>query len=60
MGGTYTIPLPSALVDGTYSVTASATDLAGNVGAAGAVFVLTIDTSRAPAAPCRPRVVAGG
>ncbi len=50
-GGVYTIALTSALADGTYAVTVTATDAAGNVSATSASFSLTIDT----AAPARPR-----
>ena len=49
-GGTYTIAVSPALADGTYSVTATATDVAGNVSAASSAFLLTIDTTR-PATP---------
>ncbi|HWE36483.1 MAG TPA: Ig-like domain-containing protein, partial [Isosphaeraceae bacterium] len=56
-GGTYTIQLNAALADGTYSVTATATDAAGNVSAAGPAFVLTIDTAT-PAAPSVPSLLA--
>ena len=50
----YTIVLTSALADGTYSVTATATDAAGNVSASGPAFSLTIDTT-APSPPRPPR-----
>ncbi len=53
-GGIYAIILSSPLTDGAYSVTATATDAAGNVSAASAPFSLTIDTA-SPAAPRRPR-----
>ncbi len=56
-GGIYTIQVASALADGTYSITATATDAAGNVSAAGAAFSLTIDTAP-PAAPPAPAVLA--
>ena len=56
-GGSYTIKLTSPLADGTYSVTASATDAAGNASPAGAAFALTIDTT-APAAPSTPSLLA--
>ncbi len=56
-GGAYTVQLSAALGDGTYSVTATATDAAGNVSAAGPAFVLTIDTT-APAAPSVPALLA--
>ena len=55
--GAYTIPLTSALADGTYAVTATATDAAGNVSATSAPFSLTIDTA-APAAPAAPTLLA--
>jgi len=48
----------SALLDGTRTVTAKATDLAGNVSAASAGLVVTIDTT-APAAPTVPDLAAG-
>ena len=56
-GGSYTIQPTSALADGTYSVTATATDAAGNASGAGAPFSLTIDTT-APAAPSAPSLLA--
>ncbi|WP_290579332.1 Ig-like domain-containing protein [Ketobacter sp.] len=40
----------TALADGSYSVTATATDVAGNVSAASAAFALVVDTAL-PAAP---------
>ena len=49
--------LNSPLADGTYSVTATATDAAGNTSAASAAFALTIDTT-APAAPPAPSLLA--
>ncbi len=49
-GGTYTIQLNAVLADGIYAVIATATDAAGNVGAASPAFALTIDTAT-PAAP---------
>ena len=48
-GGTYTITT-SALRQGSHTLTATATDAAGNQGAASTAFHVTIDTS-APAAP---------
>ena len=56
-GGSYSILLTSALADGTYSVRATATDTAGNVGPSGPAFALTIDTA-APAAPTAPSLLA--
>ncbi len=56
-GGSYTIQLASALADGTYAITATATDVAGNVSAAGSAFSLTIDT-KAPASPPVPGLLA--
>ena len=57
VGGTYSILLNSALSDGTYSITASAIDAAGNAGPAGAPFTLTID-STPPASPSAPGLLA--
>src|SRR5205085_472375 len=48
-GGTYTITT-SALANGAHSITAAATDAAGNVSATSGALVVTIDTV-APAAP---------
>jgi hypothetical protein len=44
---------PAALLDGPYSLTAVATDTAGNVSAASGALAVTIDTT-APAAPSTP------
>src|SRR5205807_225883 len=52
-GGSYSILLNAALTDGTYSVTATATDAAGNVSPTGPALALTIDTTP-PAAPPAP------
>src|SRR5207244_2087255 len=51
-GGTYSIAV-SALTAGTHSITATATDAAGNVSALSSPLSVTIDTS-APAAPSAP------
>ncbi|MDX2038624.1 MAG: Ig-like domain-containing protein [Isosphaeraceae bacterium] len=51
--GEYTIMLSVPLLDGTHSLRVDASDVAGNLGAAGPVLSLTIDTS-APAAPSAP------
>ncbi len=48
--GSYVISLPAPLADGTYHFAARAIDIAGNVGAAGPMASLTIDTTP-PAAP---------
>ena len=50
-------PPASTLADGTHSITAKATDVAGNVSAASAALSVTIDTI-APAAPSAPDLVA--
>ncbi len=55
--GSYTILLNSALADGTYAVTATATDAAGNIGAVSASSSLTVDT-RPPATPATPTLLA--
>ena len=55
-GGTYTITT-SAVSDGAHSITAKATDIAGNVSAASASVLATVD-STAPAAPSSPDLVA--
>src|SRR5205823_2068114 len=55
-GGSYTITT-SALSDGDHTLTATATDPAGNTGAASGSLVVTIDTS-APAAPSPPDLIA--
>ncbi len=52
-GGSFTILLNAALADGTYSVTATATDAAGNVSPTSATFSPTIDATP-PAAPRPP------
>ena len=51
-GGSYSITT-TALADGTYSVTADATDAAGNTSVASGGLTVTIDTS-APLAPSTP------
>ncbi|PTY02109.1 hypothetical protein DB347_24620 [Opitutaceae bacterium EW11] len=48
--GNWSVTAGSALSAGSYSITAKATDTAGNTGSASAALALTIDTS-APAAP---------
>jgi hypothetical protein len=48
--GRWTYTVRDALADGTYSFTATATDLAGNVSAASAALRVTVD-STAPSAP---------
>src|SRR5262249_26970423 len=53
----YSVQLASALGDGTYALRARAVDAAGNVGAAGPAFSLTIDTA-APSAPAAPALAA--
>src|SRR5205807_571810 len=55
-GGNYTITT-SALGDGDHTLTATATDPAGNVGAASGSLVVSIDTS-APNAPSAPDLIA--
>lgn len=49
-GGTYTITVSSSLTDGSHSVTATATDVAGNESSPSSGLTITIDTT-APAAP---------
>src|SRR5439155_1877694 len=48
--GAWTLTVGSALADGTYSITAKATDLAGNTSVASGALSVTIDTS-APGLP---------
>ncbi|MCT4610093.1 MAG: Ig-like domain-containing protein, partial [Pelagimonas sp.] len=48
--GHWSFSAPSTLTDGTYTITAQATDLAGNTSAISTGFPLTVDTA-APAAP---------
>nr|CUV21387.1 protein of unknown function [Ralstonia solanacearum] len=48
--GNWTFTPTTALTDGSHSLSAAATDAAGNVGAASSAFTLTIDTA-APAIP---------
>src|SRR5205807_2459813 len=55
-GGSYTIT-SSTLADGDHTLTATATDPAGNTGAASGSLVVSIDTS-APAAPSAPDLIA--
>src|SRR5439155_19330604 len=55
-GGNYTITT-SALSSGAHTLTAKATDPAGNTGAASGSLVVTIDTA-APAAPSAPDLTA--
>ena len=52
-GGNYSIALGTALADAAHSITAKASDAAGNTGVASGVLTLTIDTT-APAAPSLP------
>ena len=54
--GAWTITA-SPLVDGVHSLTATATDAAGNVSAASGALVMTVDTT-SPAAPGTPDLVA--
>ncbi|MBN4049960.1 hypothetical protein JYT84_00870, partial [bacterium AH-315-M10] len=56
-GGVWTLTTPT-LTDGAHSITATATDTAGNVSALSAGLSVTIDTA-APAAPSTPDLVAG-
>ncbi|WP_155520678.1 Ig-like domain-containing protein, partial [Ralstonia solanacearum] len=48
--GNWTFTPSTALTDGSHSLTATATDAAGNVSTASSAFALTVDTT-APAAP---------
>ncbi|MFD1631491.1 MBG domain-containing protein [Pseudopedobacter beijingensis] len=45
-GGNWSITLASALTDGAYSITAKATDIAGNVSSASSALSITIDTTQ--------------
>src|SRR5204863_1224063 len=54
-GGSYTIT-SSSLADGDHTLAATATDPAGNTGAASGSLVVTIDTT-APAAPSAPDLI---
>ena len=56
-GGNYTITT-SALAEGAHTVTATASDLAGNVSPASSGLVVTVDTT-APAIPSAPDLIAG-
>lgn len=56
-GGNYTLTT-SALTDGAHTITATATDLAGNTSSASAGLAITVDTS-APAIPSVPDLTAG-
>ncbi|HYN99437.1 MAG TPA: Ig-like domain-containing protein, partial [Actinomycetota bacterium] len=56
-GGNYTITAPD-LAEGAHTVTASATDLAGNDSSASSGLVVTVDTT-APATPSSPDLTAG-
>jgi hypothetical protein len=59
ISGSYSIQIASPLADGTYLIRARATDAAGNAGAAGAAFSLTIQsTVIAPATPSAPILLA--
>jgi hypothetical protein len=53
-GTTFSATLPAALAEGTYTVTATATDAAGNVGTATATDALVIDTTAPTAAVTSP------
>ncbi|MGB0429523.1 MAG: Ig-like domain-containing protein, partial [Bacteroidia bacterium] len=53
----FTIPSASALADATYSITAKATDAAGNISSASTGLSITIDTG-APNAPSTPDLLA--
>lgn len=55
--GTTTIRLNSILADGTYAISARATDAAGNLGASGPAFSLTI-LATGPASPTAPALLA--
>jgi hypothetical protein len=57
VGGTYKIQLGSPLIDGSYSITATATDAAGNVSPPSSPFALVIDTTP-PATPTTPALLA--
>ncbi|WP_328515021.1 Ig-like domain-containing protein [Ralstonia pseudosolanacearum] len=48
--GSWTFTPTTALIDGSHSLTATATDAAGNVSTASSAFTLTVDTA-APATP---------
>src|SRR6185436_17349411 len=51
-GGSWSITLSSALLDGNYQITAKSTDTAGNVSPDSGALSVTIDT----AAPAKPTV----
>src|SRR5207248_2083017 len=55
--GNWTIT-SSALTDGTYSITAKATDVVGNVSSASGVLSITIDTTPPSSAPTTPDMAA--
>ncbi|GAB3402288.1 Ig-like domain-containing protein [Massilia agilis] len=56
--GNWSITLGSDLATGAHSITATATDAAGNVGAASSALTVTIDTA-APAAPAALALASG-
>jgi hypothetical protein len=55
--GNWSLTLSTALADNTYSITATQTDVAGNVSAASSALSITIDTA-VPAAPSSPNLAA--
>ncbi len=56
VNGTYTIPISTALADGTYSLTAVAVNASGATSAPSGVLTLVIDTTP-PAAPTAPSLL---
>jgi MYXO-CTERM domain-containing protein len=56
--GSWTLLLPSALTDGVHTVSAQATDLAGNTGPQSVIHTFTVDT-QAPVAPSVTTPAAG-
>ncbi len=56
-GGSWSITSTRDLANGAHSITAKATDVAGNIGAASAALALTIDTTK-PARPAAPKLTA--
>ncbi|MDB0530037.1 Ig-like domain-containing protein, partial [Ralstonia solanacearum] len=68
--GNWTFTPSTALTDGSHSLTATATDAAGNVGTASSAFTLTVDTDTPPTpvigtvtddvAPVTGAITAGG
>gem|GEM_PF-1997043 len=57
-GGSWSITVSTPLTEGAHTLTAKATDAAGNTGAASAGLTVTIDAS-APVAPSAPDITAG-